>query len=134
LGGLRPWAWSPDAVRLLEPLAADVSLVVPWRWREPLPCEWLSKAIGLRLEEGLGVGEKGALCVSVEEALDRAAAGPSLLKAVHACAGRGHFRVEPGEAPDAVRAWVSQAIAKHGAVVVEPWLRRVADFSALYEM
>jgi uncharacterized ferritin-like protein (DUF455 family) len=55
LGGLRPWAWSPDASALFKELADDVSPNVPWQWREPLPREWLSKEIGLRLEQVLGL-------------------------------------------------------------------------------
>ncbi len=138
LGGLRPWAWSPDASRLLEKLAPDISPSLPWQWREPLPAAWLSKEIGLRLEEMLGIGEGGTLCRSVDETMERIDAltgrSPALVKAAYACAGKGHFRVDPGACRDATRAWLAQALAKNRAVVVEPWLRRLADFSALYEM
>jgi len=139
LGGLRPWAWSPDASALLAPLAGDVSPSMPWQWRAPLPAAWFSKELGVRLETALDCpGERAVVCRDVESALAetraRLATGAVLLKAAHSCAGRGHYRVEPGRTEEPARAWLAQAIAKHGAVTVERWLERVADFSALYEI
>jgi len=139
LGGLRPWAWSPDASKLLQPLADDVSPAVSWQWREPLPALWFSKELGIRLEAQLDCpGERGVVCRDLETAMKEIHAGLTqgavLLKAAHSCAGRGHLRVEPDRPSEPTRAWLRQAIAKHGCVIVERWLERVADFSALYEM
>lgn len=137
LGGLRPWAWSPEASLCLKPLAGDVSAGVPWQWCE-LPREWFSKGIGIRLEELLGLSERGLVCRSVEEAL---AAVDSLLpdaqalaKAAYSYAGRGHKRINRESPPEATRNWLANVIAGHGCVIIEPWLERVTDFSALYEM
>ena len=139
LGGLRPWAWSPDASALLRPLADDVSPAVSWQWRAPLPGLWFSKELGVLLETRLDCpGERGVVCRDVETAMMEITArltdGAVLLKAAHSCAGRGHLRVEPDRPEEPTRAWLRQAIAKHGCVVVERWLERVTDFSALYEM
>jgi uncharacterized ferritin-like protein (DUF455 family) len=139
LGGLRPWAWSPDASKLLQPLAEDVSPAVAWQWREPLPALWFSKELGVRLETLLDCsGERGVVCRDLETTMEeihaRLTNGAVLLKAAHSCAGRGHLRVEPGRPEEPVSAWLRQAIAKHGCVIVERWLERVVDFSALYEM
>ena len=133
LGGLRPWAWSPDACELLQPLAGQVSGNVTWRWRGGDPADWWSKGVGLRLEEALGVKDsRSGMCSDRESALAALGAGPVLYKAAYACAGRGHLRAEEDGAE--LRAWLERTIAEHGFVVAEPWLDRVVDFSALYEM
>jgi uncharacterized ferritin-like protein (DUF455 family) len=139
LGGLRPWAWSPDAVEMLRPYADDVAPNMPQRWRETLPPEWFSKEIGLRLEQELGPQEEtGALFRDANAVLAATNkllnSGQALLKAPMACAGRGHLRVNTESDPAKTRGWVVNTLAGHGAVVVEPWLKRVLDFSALYEM
>ncbi|WP_052573461.1 DUF455 family protein [Haloferula sp. BvORR071] len=137
LGGLRPWAWSPDAGRYLKPLAAEVSAGVAWQWREA-PRDWFSKEIGIRLEERLGLMERGCVCRSVEEAQSAIDAlllsGQALAKAPFAHAGRGHRRINRESPIEATRNWLANTIAAHGCVIIEPWLERVIDFSALYEM
>lgn len=139
LGGLRPWAWSPDAVEKLRPYADDVSSQVDQRWREALPSEWFSKAIGLQLEQALGpVPETGVLVRDVEAALAEInrilISGQALLKAPMSYAGRGHLRVNAASDPVKTRGWIENTLASHGGIVIEPWLDRLLDFSALYEM
>jgi hypothetical protein len=139
LGGLRPWAWSPDAVEQLRPYAADVSSTMDQPWREALPAEWFSKEIGLRLEQALGpVPETGRLFRDAESVLTaiqhHLLSGQALLKAPMSYAGRGHLRVNSASDPARTCGWIDNTLASHGAVVVEPWLDRVLDFSALYEI
>lgn len=137
LGGMRPWAWSPDASRTFENHAKQVSANVPWQWREPLPPRYFSKEIGCQLEQALELSEGGGqFCSDIESAIsaieDQISQGDVLLKAAHACAGRGHLRIGKGE--PVPEKWLSDALEKHHGVVVEPWLDRVHDFSVLYEM
>ncbi|MFD0892484.1 DUF455 family protein [Luteolibacter ambystomatis] len=141
LGGMRPWAWSPDASALFEGLADNIAPSMPWAWRESLPPVCFSKELGVRLEEQLGIssGQRGRLATDLDIVRERAAvihAGDrsALLKAAYSCAGRGHFRIDPGRLDEAAFAWIRQALEKHRAIAIEPWLRRVLDFSALYEM
>lgn len=139
LGGLRPWAWSPDASALLRQYAADVPDNRAWKWRPADPSRWLSKEVGVRLEKRLGLTDgSGVFCRDRETALaavrERMGAGDVLLKAAHACSGRGHKRLRAGGSDEEVRPWLQNALAAHGGVVVEPWLERVMDFSILYEM
>lgn len=139
LGGLRPWAWSPDAAEMLRPYANDIAPNMTQPWREALPPEWFSKQIGLRLEELLERQEESgkllhdadAVLAETRRLID---AGQALLKAPMAFAGRGHLRVNRESDPARTLGWVANTLAGHGAVVVEPWLDRVLDFSALYEM
>ena len=53
-----------------------------------------------------------------------------LFKALHACSGRGLRRGDETGVSD----WVQKRIAADGAVVAEPLLERVVDFSAQYEL
>ncbi|QJE96345.1 ferritin-like domain-containing protein [Luteolibacter luteus] len=139
LGGLRPWAWSPDASALLKEFAGQMSPRVPWHWREASPAEWFSKVIGIRLEELLGLGEEsGTICRTVDEALAAVErcleSGQALAKAAFSHAGRGHKRINSESPEEPTRNWLKNTIAAHGSVIIEPWLERVTDFSALYEM
>lgn len=138
LGGLRPWAWSSDAVDLLKPYAGQVSEKLAWQWREALPALWFSKEIGMMLSEKLGLSENvGVFCKSFEEALtvteQYILQGDVLIKAAHACAGRGHMRVKKNEG-DSYHRWLKNTLVAHGGVCIEPWLDRELDFSSLYEM
>src|SRR5690606_2328483 len=103
LGGLRPWAWSPDSSEFLRPLAASVSASLPWQWQGDAPALWFSKEIGLRLGASLGLPPAGSLCHTLTEA-ERTIAGlhrdgAALVKAVFSCAGKGHRLVSPGDDP-----------------------------------
>ncbi len=138
LGGLRPWAWSPDASHELARFAPDIAPGMPHPWRAPLPAEWFSKAIGIRLEHLLGaVPETGGLLRDADAVMEliarHLATGQALLKAPFACAGRGHLRVNHHSNPAKTRGWIHNTLAAHGAVAIEPWLDRLLDFSALYE-
>jgi len=137
LGGLRPWAWSPDAAAQLKGLEVTPASRAPWR--EAMPNEWLSKEVGLRLEAALGgSAETGAIHREADAVITDIArhleSGQALLKAPYSCAGRGHLRVNRASDPNKTRGWVSNTLAAHGGVVVERWLERVLDFSALYEI
>lgn len=137
LGGLRPWAWSPDASEKLKPLANEISPSLPWQWRGDFPQWWLSKEAGWRLNEMLKRSgeEHGCFCKDLESAVTAVEAtlkhGDVLLKSAFACAGRGHRKVRAG---DDYMPWLKKRLAREGGVAVEPWLERELDFSALYEM
>jgi len=140
LGGLRPWAWSPDASLLLQSLAAHVSPNVAWQWRGDIPPCWFSKETGIRLEEMLGLeAERGVICGDVETAWPEvarhlAAGRQALAKAAYSCAGRGHRRINRDSPEISTQNWLRNTLRYHGSVIIEPWLERALDFSALYEM
>lgn len=136
LGGLRPWAWSPDASANLSCLADQISPRLPWQWQGNTPHWWFSKEAGCRLAEMLPAKGKvdsfffsdtDAAVKRIEALLE---SGVVLLKAAYACAGRGHRKIEVG---DDYMPWLKNVMSRHGGVVVEPWLKRELDFSALYE-
>lgn len=139
LGGLRPWAWSADAVAALSPYAENVSANLPWQLADATPAVFFSKEMGFRLERSLGLTEgTGVFCRDADRALAelerRLGGGDVLLKAAFACAGRGHLRVPARTDPGEVLPWIEKTLEKHGGLAVEPWLERVLDFSSLYEI
>ncbi|MFT5905244.1 MAG: hypothetical protein ACI9E1_000838 [Cryomorphaceae bacterium] len=142
IGGLKPWAWGPVASRLMSKYKPCVSEVVDLKWRDWSvdDAELFSKRCGLNLAELLDE-QIGDWCASVGEALesvrrfaDLTDGRDVLLKAPWSSAGRGHLRLLGGEWTDAARAWLEKVVAQQGGVVVEPWLKRVLDFSAQYEV
>lgn len=139
LGGLRPWAWSPECSKQLSVYAADVQSGVPWQWRADAPARWFSKEIGVRLNDKLGVSDGvGCFCQDEESAWSAVQRfqqeGEVLLKAPYDCAGRGHQRIKSDSSEQEIRLGIIKTITAHGGIVVEPWLDRVLDFSSLYEM
>ena len=136
LGGLRPWAWSPDASAELRCLADHMSPSLPWQWQGDVPHWWFSKEAGCRLGDMLSAtGEADSFfCNDIGTAVNKIEAllrnGEVLVKVAYACAGRGHRKIMGG---DDYRPWLNNAVNRHGGVVVEPWLSRELDFSALYE-
>ena len=133
LGGLRPWAWSGDASDLLKSHRQAVSDRVTWQWREPVPEAWLSKEIGVRLEEKLGIRDPmSRFCSNLSEVMDVLQGTAILFKSPYGCSGKGHM-VAKSFSKD-VQAWADKKIQLHGYIVAEPLLQRVEDFSVLYEM
>jgi len=139
IGGLKPWAWGPVASRLMSRYNQCLPEVADLAWREwgVDDAELFSKRCGLNLAELLD--EKiGEWCASVDEAIDSvrefAEAGDVLLKAPWSSAGRGHLKLLDGEWTKSDKAWLEKVVAQQGGVVVEPWLDRVLDFSAQYEV
>lgn len=136
LGGLAPWAWSPDAEALFAGIEVADNSVFPNRGALPPGC--FSKELGLRLEAALGLepggrlfGDAAAAAAAAEvEAL--LARGEVVVKGVHSCAGRARRIIDARDTR--WRGWLDRALGEHGAVVVEPRLSVVADFSALYEL
>jgi uncharacterized ferritin-like protein (DUF455 family) len=158
LGGLRPWAWGPDSVELLEPLFAHVAS----GGRTAATCfnesiaqfyskAWSARFLGRILTEagpGIEAGEPW-LCPRdvVGRGVDTLKAA---LEAVEAIRGRGHHRVVVKQAlglagQNSIRLWEPQLLETHkrwmtdalkrcGELVVEPWLERAADFSVQLEM
>lgn len=142
LGALRPWGWSADSAALLEPLAAGARASLPWN---DAVRSLYSKATGARLLGGLSTMPEaaalaGTVCRTAAETgaaigswFDRGHAAV-LLKAPWGLAGRGHLKVAPGPLPASHASWIEAVLAEHRSLVAEPWLDRVADFSAQYDV
>eukprot|EP00112_Aurelia_sp_Birch-Aquarium-sp1_P010428 Seg22252.1 transcript_id=Seg22252.1/GoldUCD/mRNA.D3Y31 product="hypothetical protein" protein_id=Seg22252.1/GoldUCD/D3Y31 len=78
----------------------------------------------------------GEWCTDIDEVRERVRGNEQafLLKAPYSSAGRGHKKTSSDEWDEASERWVEKVIQSQGGVVLEPWLERVLDFSAQYEV
>lgn len=147
LGRLRPWAWSADSAALLGELASQAGeravAHIPWdEAQRNLYAKTTAVGLAHRLaqahefpEETWGVpaaheaGVDAALANLAALGWERAA-----LKAPWSIAGRGLIQVRTSGLTERDRTWLTPVLQQQGAVVVEAWLDRVADFSCQYEL
>jgi uncharacterized ferritin-like protein (DUF455 family) len=144
---VRPWAQSPDSAEYLQGLNPHEPL---WRdtWR-PLYTKDSDTHLLHRLLKTSDAKDRVWLCgedcigqycttaAQVEATLttiwdqgwDQAVA-----KGNFGAAGLDQLRLRPGPSPSAQHKTLMRLLDVHGGVVVEPWLQRVADFSAQYDV
>lgn len=149
LSGLAPWGWGPGACALLAPLFAQVrpgpaSWLPDLAYAQALPRlaskAWAADRLAALLDAHPGwapvVGldaRAGVTCADAATARAALAAitdgrRRAVMKAPWGTSGRGALRVDG--ALDATQAtWLARTLERQGAVVVEPWLDRVADLS-----
>ncbi len=143
LSELCPWAWCPQSARLLEPLRPNLpegpsSASNPWNEKTRLlfskvtDLDLASRFQAERNWEFLNPTSQGVIVTEVEalkEVVARVGA-EVVLKAPFGASGQKNqrWRGEP------TAKWAAGIIQQQGAVVVEPWLDRVLDFSVQYQM
>lgn len=142
LSELCPWAWCPQSARLLEPLRSNLpegqAPEDPWseKTRELFSkvsdLDLAAQFQGAREWEFVDRSSQGSVVREVA-ALENAVAccGAELvLKAPFGASGQKNqrWRGEP------TAKWAADIIQQQGAVIVEPWLERVLDFSVQYQM
>jgi uncharacterized ferritin-like protein (DUF455 family) len=150
---LRPWAWSPDSLELLEPLFANLTGtgVMPDQcfnaniarlYSKSWSAEFLQKFLSNWAAQPwlCARDEIGATVDTADAALEAIAAirrrghHRVVAKQAHGLAGQNAIRLwEPGVL-DAQRHWIERAVADGRSLVVEPWLEREVDFSVQLEM
>ncbi|HWX18374.1 MAG TPA: DUF455 family protein [Candidatus Binatia bacterium] len=153
IAGLRPWAWGPDSVELLEPLFRNVTdengvagqcfnekraRLYSKAWSAALLRKVLSR---WPAESWLcSENEVGVAAGSVEEALAAIASirrrghHKVVVKEAIGLAGHNALRLWEPELLEAQHRWLANALRNGGQLVVEPWLERELDFSAQFEM
>ncbi|MBD28397.1 MAG: hypothetical protein CMO38_04015 [Verrucomicrobiaceae bacterium] len=132
LGGLRPWAWSPDASEFLKPFSSMVSDKVKEKWRPSLTNSLLSKKIGYQLEENLElIDSSRGVCKDLRTAFSYLRGGLIAYKPGYGCAGKG-LRIAD-QRTDNLEAWLGAVIRDNGFVIAEPWVKRVQDLSVHYQ-
>ena len=158
---LRPWGWAPDSVQALQPLAGQLPEGQPtplqqWSperrdlYRKSWSVGWLEEiSDSLRAEEGGWIGDRhtvGTVCHDagmVEDALKRGFASGwvgAVMKADFGTAGGQLMKVDAREDAtstpllDHQQGWLRGQLRDAGAIVVEPWLDRVLDLSAQYDV
>lgn len=126
LNALRPWAWCPQSAALLAPLGREE---VAGRWhaatRQLYAKDWQVENLGI----------DSSVCRTPEEVtaavrkLREAGYAEGVVKLPFGAAGQKNRKFSPA-APENL----PRLLAQQGAVVIEPWLSRVFDFSVHYEM
>ena len=158
LGGLRPWAWGPDSVELLEPLFANLTA----QRRTAAECfngsiaqlyskAWSARLLRTLLSEPAAGDETGETwicsCDEVGQVVDTPRAAREAIAAIRrrghhrivvkqalGLAGRNSIRLWERDVVETHRRWMAGALERGGQLVIEPWLERAADFSAQLEM
>jgi hypothetical protein len=156
---LRPWAWGPDSVELLEPLFARVigdtanasryfSENIARLYSKAWSADFLRKVLAQLGQYGDATAypwlcserEAGVAVDTVEDALGVVAAIRKsghhrvVVKEALGLAGHNAIRLWEPEILPTQRQWLSHALSKGGHLVVEPWLERELDFSVQLEM
>lgn len=147
LGRLRPWAWSVDSAELLAdllPNAGEAAFAgIPWNQEmRALYSKITAAGAAGRLADAHGFPAEtyGQIAESVEEiaAILPLLAGRghrrACLKAPFGMAGRGIFQISTSGLAERDLSWLTPVLFQQGAVIVEPWLERIADFSCQYEL
>ncbi len=153
IGWLRPWAWSPDSIDVLQPLLpqlATPALPTGPQWAQRIQ-PLFSKAWALDvLREFLErrqdrdwlcpEAEVGQCVTDYDEALGLVAAlrrrghVPIVAKQLFGSAGNSQLRLWEPELLDSQKTWLRRTLEAEGALVIEPWLDRQLDFSCQMEM
>jgi len=129
LNHLRPWAWGPQSAALLQSLDPEG---VAARWN-PAIRDLFAKD---RQVEAFGL--ERAICRTPDDvqaaarALQADGFPEAVAKSPFGAAGQKN-RKFPTAPPIALQPWLDRVLAQQGAVVVEPWLPKVFEFSVHYD-
>lgn len=163
LGSLRPWAWGPDSVELLQPLFASVTgedrpaakrfnpdlaqlyskawsaaflkKVLPRIQQDSEAQSKLPTNNWLCTENEVGV-VVNSLCEALTAIETIRACGHRkiVVKSAFGLAGSNAIRLFEFELLEKQRRWMANTLRNGRQLVVEPWLERVLDFSVQLEM
>lgn len=154
IGALRPWAWSPDSLQVLTPLMPNLPPDTPRvqaQWWEsqikPLYSKaWSAALLGQFLaqrtdRDWLCLDEHVGLCAAhateafdLVESLRQRGHHRLVAKALFGLAGQSALRLWEPHLLDAQKTWIRRQLDRDGALIIEPWLDRVLDFSVQWEM
>ena len=156
LGRLRPWAWGPDSVQLLQPLFPNVTgedrlpaqrfhdglaQLYSKAWSAEILRQFLAHrrepddALWLCSEDEVGVPVSTlADAEQAIQAIRRRGHHKIVVKEALGLAGHNSLRLWEPAVSDAQRRWMDHALQDGRLLVIEPWLERALDFSVQLEM
>jgi hypothetical protein len=151
LGGLRPWAWSPDSAELLQPLVANLTRgesgdLFQREWAQLYSKVWsvefLRRFLAHRAREAWlcppeDVGVRVDSLAGALAAIVAVRAGGHhrvVIKQAIGLAGSNALRLFEPELLETQRRWIVNSLAGGHSLVIEPWLERIVDFSVQLEM
>ena len=133
--GWHPWGQSPGAVLEAKRLGCE------WQHQpEAAPKAVFTKTWAKALAQQLGVDQIGGKVVGNLDELMAAVAGLAaygdvVIKAPLSCSGRHMQRIKARDLLDVKQqAWAERILKQQGALVAEPWVRRLADYSVQIEV
>lgn len=130
LNGFRPWAWCPQSAALFSQLDATR---ISSRWnaeiRRLFAKDWQAEKLGTGARICRTLDELESIVCDLRDQGYREA----VAKAPYGAAAQKNRKFATAT-PEALRPWVDRVIAQQDAVLVEPWLQRVFDFSVQFEM
>ncbi len=153
IGSLRPWAWSPEAWKVLNPLMKNLTsndLPTSENWQSQIrPLfgkEWAIKQLHGFMEQ-IGWPDWlcsddliGHVCSDFEQAknriqkLRRLGHENLVVKSIFGSAGGNMLRLWEQDISDRQFAWIDNVLARESKCIVEPWVRRIWDFSVQFEV
>ena len=153
---LKPWGWSPDSARFLAPLKANLPLNSPqavaplWQEYQQRYHEktWSANLLETFLErthanqtmlcgkEVVGIGCENVKVVREQIAKFRSNGIDKLIiKANLGAAGQHQIHLAKDRCMTAAQvAWLEKLLVVQKRVIVEPWLNKVCDLSAQFEI
>jgi uncharacterized ferritin-like protein (DUF455 family) len=156
LGQLRPWAWGPDSLELLAPLAGNLSeghgsvggydRQGSFKWSQLYSKAWsagflrqllreMEPEAWLCTEDDVGVAVTAlAHALGVIATIRARGHHKIVVKEALGVAGSNAIRLWEPELIEAHRRWMTSSFEKGRTLVIEPWLEREMDFSAQLEM
>ena len=146
-GKLRPWGWSPESAKLLEPLSARTPCGWDGRLREFFSKTWSAQQLGDLLAHAAFAPHwqcdpkvVGRVCKSlkaIETAQDSfGMAGFSHLvaKGAFGASGQNKVHLKGNKITGQKKKWLLKLLKQQGALVVEPWLEKQVDLSFQWEV
>lgn len=154
---LTPWGWTPrslDMARIIDPSGQKplpIDLAPEGFWQNPWMELFRKSALpGLRrdLRQELSGDDQslwgpqeadGALLYDMTDVLMAVSrlheqfGTPAVIKSPYGFAGSGMLRAYPGQdLSEAQLGWIERQLKLYGAVLIEPWLQRIADISVVW--
>ncbi|MCX6128906.1 MAG: hypothetical protein NTX25_07560, partial [Proteobacteria bacterium] len=155
--GLSPWGWTPRTLEMAQQIDPGAQKVLPIDlakegfWQNPWMELFRKSALpelraALRQEVPIhdnslwGPQEAdGALLRDMTDVLIAIShhheqfGTPTVIKSPYGFAGSGMLRAYPGQAlNESQLGWIERQLQLYGAVLIEPWLQRIADISVVW--
>ncbi len=135
-----PWGWSPAATRYFEPLKPYLlnPEASPTTGSNSAKESIFSKQLAAKIRENLNLDSVETTVVSglnavqpvIQYIATKFECSHVVFKAPFSSSGRGMCRIRDKSPTANELKWIENVITKHGSVIAEPWLEKIADLSA----
>ena len=153
VGALCPWAWSPCGYQVMKPLMAQLTQACPpvgEAWYESIrplfAKDWAADQLRAFLrsrsdgqwliaEDAIGQScDSEAEVLNQIESLRQKGYPRVVVKSLYGSAGGNMLRCWESKISERQMGWIANALRREGALLVEPWLDRMMDFSVHWQV